>query len=566
MKIEDLKNSNILSKFILVAIVILAIVLRFLYLHTDIWYDEACSWFTAKQSFPGGILNNLLTKDLQHTPLYFFVLHFWMKLFGDSEVAMRTLSFIFGISSVPLVYTAAKKITSTVTSLFATAVVAVSPLLVLFSVEVRMYPVVVFLVLLSLNYLIDFEQKEDIKSLVKLVIANILIPYTLVGGILYNISLAITYSFYLRKYKKNVLSKYLKSVGVEFVLLMPYFILVGYYAKMRSLFVISHEGALQFFNIIDVIRNFFGATVINNIYWPSINPYELNFLFTLLVIVPCVYFVIGIIKSLKSDNIFVKYLTILFVCSFAFSVIFSLIKVNVFTVRYILYLLPPLFICSVIGLFEKYSSKHIEVFLTLFIAASFIFCIRDVSNFTSLKTMALKSSKIEADRLNLGVDDVVILPFGADAPYYFRSLLAPRVFDFDFHKEARNPYNNHFYDKSQQSAMSMPLKRSQELFYIVHADSIISNNYAKYFIENVTNTVPSGRFVLLALYGSDSNAIVTLQSLKDSVPDPQSIDFRVLDVLFKKYLIDTRALLDLNFKLLKVYKRDNFTYYLYQKK
>lgn len=565
MKIE-LNRNNIISIISFVIIMIVAVVLRCMFLHTDVWYDEACSWFTAKQSFPGGIINNLLTRDLQHTPLYFFILHFWMKIFGEGEVAMRTLSIIFGIASVPLVFTAAKKITNTVNSLLTTAVVAVSPLLVLFSVEVRMYPIVVFLVLLSLNYLIDFEQKEDLKSLVKLVIVNVLIPYTLVGGILYNLALVIVYSGYLFRNKKDVFKTYIKAVGVEFGLLMPYFILIGYYAKMRSVFVISHEGYLEFFQIVDVIRNFFGTTLVNNIYWPSMEPYEINFLFALLVVVPCVYFILGLIKCLKSDNTIVKVLCSIFVLSFIFSIIFSMFKVNVFTVRYILYLVSPLFIFSISGLFERFSRKHVYVFLGFFIVASFIFCINDVYNFSNLKTLSLKTAKLEADKLNLSVDDVIIMPFGADAPYYFRSLTAPRVFNFDFHKEARNPYNNHFYDSSQQVYMDKKFKRSQEIYYAVFNDNIISKNYVKYFFDNVTNTVPSGRYVLLALYGSDANAMVSLQDLRKSIPDAQTIDFRLLDVLFKKYLIDTRALLELNFNLVKVYTQDNFTFYLYQKR
>ena len=99
-----------------------------------------------------------------------------------------------------------------------------------------MYPIAVFLVLLSLNYLIDFEQKEDTKSLVKLIITNLLIPYTLVGGIFYNITLFTFYTIYLNTYKKERLNKYLKGEIFELAGLIPYIILISYYAKMRSIF------------------------------------------------------------------------------------------------------------------------------------------------------------------------------------------------------------------------------------------------------------------------------------------------------------------------------------------
>ena len=563
MNMDKAKIKNIL--FFLV-IVIGAIWLRLLYINTDVWYDEACSWFSAKPSFPFGIFDNLLHLDLQHTPLYFFILHFWMKIFGDGEVAMRILSLIFGISAVPLVYTSAKKITTRTNAKFATALSAVSPLLVLFSTEIRMYPVVVFLVLLSMNYLIDFEQKENAKSLIKLVVVNFLIPYTLVGGILYNVSLFIFYAFYLNKNKKYMLPKYLRASAVELVCLIPYFILIGYYAKMRSIFVISHEGYLHFSHVVDIVRNFFGSTLIPNIYWPATEPYQITLLFAVLVVIPCVYFIIGLVNALKSNDSFLRMLSSLFIFSFILSVIFSFFKVNVFTVRYILYLLPPFFILSVIGLSQKYSAKHYKIFLSLFILASVVYTLYSAPTFRVLKTLSFKTVRLESDKLNLGVDDVVIMPFGSDAPYYFRQLTAPRVFNFDFHKEARNPYNKNFYDKKQQLRMAHKQQRAEEVYFAVRSNNIISNNYANYFWENVNATVPSGRYVLFALYGSDANSLISIEDLRQFASSPQVVEMHLLDVLFKKYLCDTRALLDLDFDYIKTYNKDNYTFLLYKKR
>ena len=212
--------------FIILFLFIIGLVLRIIYAGAPLWYDEACSWATAVQSFPSGIMRNLLNTDLQHTPLYFFLLHYWMKIFGASEFAIRFLSLIFGVLTVPLTFILANKITSKSNAFFAGLVCCVCPLLVLFSSEVRMYSAVVFLVLLSLNYLTDFEQKNDKKSLIKLVITNILIPYTFVGGILYNLSLIICYSHYLIKNNKEKLHKYLKYEKIEWLCLIPYFILI----------------------------------------------------------------------------------------------------------------------------------------------------------------------------------------------------------------------------------------------------------------------------------------------------------------------------------------------------
>ena len=316
----------------------------------------------------------------------------------------------------------------------------------------------------------------------------------------------------------------------------------------------------------DIIRNFFGATLIDNIYWPSMEPYQITLLFAILVVVPCVYFISGFIKTLKSSNTFLKTLSSVFLLSFILSVIFSLFRVNVLTVRYILYLLPPLYILAVIGLFERFSAKHCKIFLTAFITACLIYCIQYAPKFRVLKTLSFKTVRLESDKLGLGVDDMIIMPFGADAPYYFRQLTTPRVFNFDFHKEARNPYNKLFYDEKQYKPMSHPHERAQEIYYAVLSDTIISKAYFNYFLNSVNATVPSGRYVLLALYGSDVNSLVDIRELRKSIPDAQAVDFRTLDILFKKYLCDTRAMLDFDFDLVKTYSKDNYTFLLYKKR
>lgn len=556
-------KKKIISIAIISVTMIVGIALRLLYLHTDLWYDEACSWFTAKQLFPMGIMGNLLNLDLQHTPLYFFLLHLWIKLFGDSEIAMRSLSLLFGIGTLPLVFTATKKIADNKTAIFALALACISPLLVLFSVEVRMYPMVIFLVILSLNYLIDFEKTRETKALIKLGITNILIPYTLIGGILYNIALWATYSTYLYAENKKDFFKYLKGLSAELIGLIPYFALIIYYAKMRSVFVISHEGVLTFFQVVDVIRNFFGATIEKNIYWPSLEPYQITFLFALLVVVPCVYFIYGYIQGLKKTEGFLNILYKIFLTSFGLSLVFSIFEINVFTVRYILYLVIPMFILAIIGLFKTLPTKHVERFLIIFIIACGIFNYINAKEFKILKTLSFKTVRIEADKLNLGVDDVIIMPFGADAPYYFRDLYSPRVFDFDVHKEIRNPHNNHYYDSEQQEDI---IQRPAIIIYnSVMSDKVFSKNFFDYFMKNVNESVPRGRYVLIAMYGTDINFVTDIQSLRNSISGDYDVPARKLEIMFKKYLCDVSAMLNLNFVPVKTFKQDNYTFFLYRK-
>ena len=543
----------------------LTIVLRYMYINTNFWYDEACSWVTAKQEIPYGIIDYLLNKDLQHTPLYFFILHFWMKLFGNGEYAIKFLSLIFGIGCVPLVYTAAKKLADKKVAIYATCLAAVSPLLVFFSTEARMYSMVTFLVMLSLNYLIDFEKKKKYKSLVKLTIANILIPYTLVGGILYNISLMLCYGIYLLKTNKGKFKKYIKGAGAELFFLIPYFLMIIHYARMRNVFVISHEGAIHFTDIVELIRNFFGLELATNIYWNMNEPYFVTLTFTLFVIIPCAYMLYGIVQGHKISNGFNKLLYKIFILIFVLFVITGAAKIHVLTTRYILYILPPMLILAVIGLNKKLPQIHLQCFILFFMILGILGNIKYNAINPALKTNAFASVAIEANELKLDFNDMVIMPFGSDAPYYFRNITAPRVYDFDFHKETRNPYNSKYYTPEQQKIMATDDK--YELLYnSIKSDRDFSDAHYYYFKNNVIDKIDPDRKILIALYGNDNEALVSQKELKESISSISDVKANFLTTMLKKYLLDIRMYLNQDFYLLKMYQKGNYTYILLQKK
>ena len=549
----------------LLAIFTIGFILRLLYINTDFWYDEACSWFSAMQNFPLGIMDNLLNLDLQHTPVYFFLLHFWMKIFGDGEIAIRTLSLIFGVFSVPMAYIVTKKLFDKTPALAVMAIVAVSPLLVFFSVEARMYPLSVFLVLVSLNFLVDFEQKGDKKSLIKLILTNILIPYTLVGGIFYNLSLAVCYGIYLFKKKKETLNLYLKGLGIEAACLIPYFVLIGYYAKMRSLFVIRHEGEFAFWQMVEVIRNFFSSTIVDNAYWPTLRTYDMTPALVLLVMIPCGYFLYGFVKGYIKSSGFLKSLYCLFFLNFVLALVFAIFEVNIFTMRYILYLLAPLFILSVYGLISSLTKHHFIIFLAYFVLTSIGFDIHYSKKIKTLKHLALSAVQEEAKLLGFTNQDTIISPFGSDAAYYFRFTNSAKMHNFDFHKELRNPYNSRYYDSEQQKLMDKEAKYGV-IYDSVFADKCFSDNFVDYFLNDINNKTETGRFVLVALYGADGDNIVSIEDLRNSVKNIKDVKNNAVQILLRKYIYDILFLLERDFNFIQRYKKDNFTYILYQKK
>jgi len=62
------------------------------FLTQSLWRDEAFTYFLAKKNVLEII--SLSIKEF-NPPLYYILLHFWMRLFGESEISLRTFSLIF---------------------------------------------------------------------------------------------------------------------------------------------------------------------------------------------------------------------------------------------------------------------------------------------------------------------------------------------------------------------------------------------------------------------------------------------------------------------------------------
>ena len=138
-----------------VAVFAAAVVLRF-WARSDLWLDEAQTVAIAK--LPLARIPAALRQD-GSPPLYYFLLHFWMRAFGTSDVAVRSLSGVFGVAALPLMWLAARRTGARAAGFpgsrshghavawAATLVLAVSPFAVRYSTEARMYTMVVALVL-----------------------------------------------------------------------------------------------------------------------------------------------------------------------------------------------------------------------------------------------------------------------------------------------------------------------------------------------------------------------------------------------------------------------------------
>jgi uncharacterized membrane protein len=155
------------ATILVLLIALLGLGLRFHRLGAQsLWYDEGFSVYLARMSL--GEITARTAADIQ-PPLYYYLLHAWIQIFGDREDALRSLSLLFGVLTIPLMAAVAWQLfRSPMASILAALLVAVSPLHVWYGQETRMYTLWVWLCLLSSYLLLLVIQAQTRRATVGL--------------------------------------------------------------------------------------------------------------------------------------------------------------------------------------------------------------------------------------------------------------------------------------------------------------------------------------------------------------------------------------------------------------
>ncbi len=143
-----------------VLIVVVAGSLRFFELgRLSFWYDEVVTMRLATAAGPGALLERLFEIDATRAPLHPLLLQAWIRVFGSSETAARSLSVICGLATIVLIYELGRIAFDTATGLWASWLAAFSPLLIVYAREARMYGWLVFATCLCWRMLQSLGEK-----------------------------------------------------------------------------------------------------------------------------------------------------------------------------------------------------------------------------------------------------------------------------------------------------------------------------------------------------------------------------------------------------------------------
>lgn len=188
---------------ILLSIILIGSLLRIYHLGTEsIWLDEAASIDGSKESFVSVIQSSGRLHNVP--PLYFVLLHFWMLLFGTGEIAVRSLSAIFGIISIFVIYQVGCQLFNRKVGLISSFLSAISCYHIYYSQEARAYSLLQLLTLLSFSFFIKILKTDDKRELyfALLLLTNVCLAYTHPYGLFAIVSQIVYFLFLWSEYKR----------------------------------------------------------------------------------------------------------------------------------------------------------------------------------------------------------------------------------------------------------------------------------------------------------------------------------------------------------------------------
>lgn len=156
-------------------LVVIAAVLRIWYVgKTNLGYDESFSLYMSLQSLPDAI--RMLCKG-DNPPLWEMLLHFWIKPFGISEVAIRSLSLIFSTLTIIPIYLLGEKYIHRLAGITAALFYCFSTFSIYLAHECRVYSLIGFLTASSTLLFISIIKDPKIFKFILLTIVNLMLMY-----------------------------------------------------------------------------------------------------------------------------------------------------------------------------------------------------------------------------------------------------------------------------------------------------------------------------------------------------------------------------------------------------
>lgn len=206
------------AQVLLAVILIAALILRGHSIgQENVWLDEGYSLHVAQQGTFGEVIASMQDYEF-NPPLYFITLHYWMKIFGSSEPAIRSLSLIFGILGILIIYLLGQELFERKTALLAAMLMGTSMIQLAYSQEARAYMLFSLLTILSTWLFVRILRDRSGRNYVLYVVVTALLIYShYFGFLVIFLQGAIAYLFF-----KKQIREWIKAQAVVGLLFLPW--------------------------------------------------------------------------------------------------------------------------------------------------------------------------------------------------------------------------------------------------------------------------------------------------------------------------------------------------------
>jgi len=172
-------NKKIVGKKLFILLIIILLIGGFLrFYHIDkrsLWFDELLTVKLIKKDFASMIIG---TAQERHAPLYNLISFGWIRAFGNSELALRLPSAVFGILSILVIFYIGKELFNNKIGIIASFLLSINLTHIIFSQEARMYSLLLFTSLLSNYFFIVLLKEKKLRNTFFFIISTSLMLYT----------------------------------------------------------------------------------------------------------------------------------------------------------------------------------------------------------------------------------------------------------------------------------------------------------------------------------------------------------------------------------------------------
>lgn len=522
-KMREYIKNNYREITIVTVITIFALLMRVVMLQNygDLLLDELYSWYFASQNNVIDTVLELIKQDI-HMPLYFIILHFWMKIFGQSDVSMHSCTLFLTIPLIPISFYTMKYFFNKTTGYFSAILMAINAWGIYYSIEVRFYGMVFVLALLSAFCFAKMLETFDKKYIWAFVISHALLIYTFSATGMLTIMYAIFAIVYLVLKRKDKILEIAKYFFILLLISIPAIAVMIYNTLVFNSEICSFTRDIYFFDwkvLFDMLETYFSnenyqlITREINVYGNIFEKSKTSSYF-LLVAIPILIGFCGFIRSLFSKN---KNLYCFLIPSLMFLVV-SLLLASMgkmaFLTRYSTIIYPVIMCSSCYGL-SLFNWKKLNVILfSVWILINYVyFYVIPINIFTNPRVELGELPKILDEQIQINDNDYVLIPYSGSKVmrYVPHGIYIP--FEADDMLLLKGEDSIEFYFGSK----AVDKKNIKSLMYDYIANNIVLESYYKNLKTNYIDRMNKGDRLILISYrdGFTMPLIENWQMLKD---------------------------------------------------